>query len=195
VQPESADENNSMKLPKKIISNGAIVYRTFKTWRGLGEALFFSKLGSERFDDPNKEFGVCYLGWDFHAAFIECFRQRKRFKYVEEAEIAESSILTVKIIKTLTLLDITGSGLAKLGETAYLTSSQSYTESQMFSRTIYEHPDKVDGILYRARHDPDRFGIALYERAKHRVYGMACQSWSEKADLAEILDHYDLGLI
>lgn len=195
MQPESAGEHNSLKLPKKIISNGAIVYRTFKTWRGLGEALFFSRLASERFDDPSKEFGVCYLGWDFHAAFIESFRQRSRFKYVDEAEIAESSLVTVKIIKSLTLLDITGSGLAKLGQTAYLTSSQSYTESQMFSRRIYEHPNKIDGIFYRTRHDPDRLGIALYERAKHKIHGITCQPWSERLDLAEILDHYDLGLI
>lgn len=39
-----------------------------------------------------------------------------------------------------------------------------YTESQAWSRAFFEHPDNVDGVLYRARHDQDQRSIGLFER-------------------------------
>lgn len=174
---------------------GSRVWRTYRTMRLLKGAIFFGRNATERFDDPLKIFGVCYLGVDEYAAFIESFRQRTRFKCVDESEILQSSLAAIEVTDRFKLLDITGSGLAVLGQTGELASSSSHTESQQFSHQIYEHDDLVDGILYRARHDPDRLCIALYDRAQHKIAAVNSQLWADHDQLPDILEHYDLGLI
>ena len=191
--PDHPPNYNHLALTRREWNEPA-VWRTYKTVRGVAGSLFFGKFATERFDDPARDFGVCYLGVDTYTAFIECFRQRARFKCVAESEIQQSSVVRVQI-SPLNLLDITGPGLAHLGQTGNLTSSESHVESQIFSRRIFEHPENVDGILYRAKQDPNRFSIALFERAEHKVTADTSAEWHGHGQLVEILDHYELGLI
>jgi len=99
--------------------------------------------------------------------------------------------------RALRLVDLTGSGLARLGAGARI-SVGSYGVSQEWSRGLWSHPENPDGIWYRARHDPTRISVALYDRAKNAVAIRSTIILAEsrfERPLARILDHYRFGLI
>jgi hypothetical protein len=78
------------------------------------------------------------------------------------------------LIRDLSLVDLTGEGLSRIGADARLTTG-SYKISQLWSQALYRHPDRVDGLFYCSRYDPKKFCVVLYE---NRV---------EKTDLEEML--------
>jgi hypothetical protein len=47
-----------------------------------------------------------------------------------------------------------------------------YAVSRAWAAALHEHPDWVDGIRYRARHDDDGFAIALFNRVDGLVADM-----------------------
>lgn len=71
--------------------------------------------------------------------------------------------------------------------------------TQPYSRAIHDHPQRPDGIRYRLRHDLDRVGVAIFERAlEGRVARFGSRgSLLDSANrrlLGAILDNYQLGL-
>ena len=79
--------------------------------------------------------------------------------------------------------------------TALLASGSDYEDSQLWSRALWEHPDKPDGILYRSRHDDSALCVAVYNRAKDGLAVIRDESLAEDAQqLARLLKRYGLGL-
>jgi hypothetical protein len=67
--------------------------------------------------------------------------------------------------------------------------------SQLWSRALWEHGDKPDGILYRPRHDDSALSVAVYDRAKDGLAVVGDRSLAEDAQgLARLLRRYGLGL-
>ena len=40
---------------------------------------------------------------------------------------------------------------------------------QAWGKTIHDHPERLDAILYTSRHDETTFSIALFSRARHKI--------------------------
>jgi hypothetical protein len=64
---------------------------------------------------------------------------------------------------------------------------------------LWQHPDFVDGIIYRSRLDENRFCVALYS---DRIDGILFHQAKEELSsehfnpiLMEIIDTYGIGLI
>lgn len=73
----------------------------------------------------------------------------------------------------------------------------SYTTTWAWSSAFHEHPSRVDGICYRARHDDDGLAIALFERASaalELIDTTPLLDPSMHAVVARWLDRYGLGL-
>lgn len=166
--------------------------------RAAREPLFFGKTGSGRFDDPEGWYGVLYLAEDAFGAFIETFGRSPGENKVFRSQLESRAISEVSARRSVRLVDVTGAGLARLGATVEL-SAGSHEVAQKWSRAIHEHPARPDGILYRLKHDPERLGAALFERAgsetlEARTLGFLSDP-EQRPLLRDILVRYEFALI
>jgi hypothetical protein len=133
-----------------------------------------------RFDDPNGQFRVCYFGTNIEVCFAETFLRNPPVRILSLEDLAGRSIATAEVRRELRLVLIHG---------------REYAGSQSWSRALWEHPDKPDGILYRSRHDDSALCVALYDRARDalrivREYSLA----EDPQQLTRLLRRYGLGL-
>jgi hypothetical protein len=163
------------------------------------EALWFGPASGRRpihrFDDPAGQFTVCYLGTTLEVCFAETFLRNPPVRIMALGDLAMRSVATVEVRRDLRLVALQGPGLARLGVTAEVASRSDYALSQRWSRTLWEHNDTPDGILYRPRHDDSAFCIAVYDRAKDALGVVQEHSLVEDPQkLARLLRRYALGL-
>ncbi|PLS84238.1 MAG: hypothetical protein CYG60_18990 [Actinobacteria bacterium] len=93
------------------------------------------------------------------------------------------------------LVDLTGSGLARIGATSEIFSGD---YAQEWSRALHGHPKKPDGLRYRLKHDPDRIGVAIFGRAEGLIRSRAAGTLlgaGRRKLLAAILNEYRFGLV
>jgi hypothetical protein len=127
--------------------------------------------------------------------FAETFLRNPPVRILALDDLAGRSIATVEVRRDLRLVPVHGSSLARLGVTAELTSGSDYAASRLWSRALWEHADKPDGILYRSRHDDSALSVAVYDRAKDGLAIVGDHSLTEDAQqLARLLRRYGLGL-
>jgi hypothetical protein len=113
--------------------------------------------------------GTAYFSDAPHCAYIEAvpllphpvlpaFGPTER--WLEQHGVAE-----IRICRTLRVVDLTGSGLARLGiDNAFSTCP--HPEAQRWAQVIFDHPSKVEGILFRSRVDPECRNLAAFDRAE-----------------------------
>jgi hypothetical protein len=148
-----------------------------------------------RFDDPEGRFRVCYFGTTLEVCFAETFLRNPPVRILALDDLAGRSIATVEARRDLRLVPIHGPSLARLGVTAELASGSDYAASRLWSRALWEHSDKPDGILYRSRHDDSPLCVAVYDRARDGLAVVGEHALTEDAQqLARLLRRYGLGL-
>lgn len=182
------------------------VFRGVCLWRIYAAArapLFFGRTGGNRFDAPadaagHRAYGVLYVGRDAHCAFVETFGHSTGVRLIEPERLEQRALATVRADRPLRLVDLRGAGLARLGADAELTAGGSYAVSQAWSQALHDHPKMPDGLIYRARHDPSRFSVALFERVgvhlRAAPLGSSLKDTIHVALLGDLLDTYGFGL-
>jgi hypothetical protein len=165
---------------------------------GLGPS-YFGRQPRNRFDAPTGEFGVLYVARDAHGAFIETFgHDTGRTPFVTESELRSRELSIVRASRALRLVDLRGTGLARMGADAELTNGTDYALARRWSLALHNHPRMPDGILYRARHDPSRTCAAIFDRAKRVIKATRSGTLYDAKHarlLADILDTYGYGLV
>lgn len=162
-----------------------------------GPSLYFGATGDCRFDAPSALFGVCYLARDLHGAFIEVFGRSLGVNLVTEHALHQRMAIEVDTTRSLTLVDLTGAGLAQIGADNRLATTGDYTLSQAWSQALQRHPDNIDGILYRSRHDPQRECLAAFNRCASSLEIQTHKGLMSSAlrnQLATVIDHYEFAL-
>jgi RES domain len=154
-QPEKINFTN---LPIYLISQGIELFRIHKSKRG---AVYFDRGNGSRFNSTTAEYGVLYAALDSFAAFRETYRL-DRFTPIGRDFLEQRYLSTVKPQRELKLVNLAGAELTHIGADARLTTG-SYLISQPWSKALYNHIDKVDGLFYRSRFDPSKFCVAMYE--------------------------------
>jgi len=184
-------------LPLHVSPAGTELFRIHRAGR---EALFFGpppgKPARGRWDAPGGEFRVCYLGEASFVAFAVTLLREPGRSLVESIDVADRAIARVRVERDLRLVALHGPGLARLGATAAVCTGP-YDVSRRWALALHEHPDRPDGIRYRARHDDDGFAVALFDRARDAVAEVGSRGLMapEGADeLARWLDRYGIGL-
>ena len=162
------------------------------------EPLYFGRSGRNRFDAPEGEFGTLYVGQDEHCVFVETFGHKTgAADFVTVAALRNRELSRIEPKRSLRLVDLTGSGLARIRSDARLTTG-SIAVSQRWALAFRDHPDRPDGIYYRSRHDPDRFCAALFDRTFGILESTSLGAFADASNrdlLADILNTYELGLI
>jgi hypothetical protein len=120
-----------------------------------------------RFDDPLGVYGVCYLGLEPMAAFVETFLRDLPARAVSRRFLASRVLTECALVRDVWLARAYGSALARLGTTAALSGANgpggSYEHAQRWSRALHDHPQRPAGIRYRSSHDDDLGCVALFD--------------------------------
>jgi RES domain len=171
------------------------------TWYRLSDqnfpsSLYFDRSGKGRFDSPDQGYGILYVGADVFASWIECYGRTHGAKGVSEIALRQRNLYEIDSQRELVFADVTGNGLVKMGADARL-SSGSYSAARQWAQAILDHPQKVDGIRYRSRHDDARYCYGIFQRCASDLQE---KNFGNLLDfnprlLAEILDCYDYGLL
>jgi hypothetical protein len=175
----------------EVVPRGASFVRIHRSALG---ALHFGMSGDNRFDDPERHYGVCYAARSLEGAFAETCLREVGARLVSLSGLAARSVTTLRAETELRLVELHGPGLARLGATAAVTSG-TYDISQPWSRALYVHPAAVDGIVYRSNHDNGELCVALFDRCRHRLAAEASEEiLSDRAALGRLLEAYRVGL-
>jgi hypothetical protein len=192
--PQPPPDLVDRSLPIKVAPAGTLVFRLHRLEH---EPLYFGRLRTGRFDAPNGEFGVLYLGASDRAAFIETFGRTLGVRVVAMSDLAARALAMVRLARALQLVDLTGPGLAKLGADARLCSGD-YTIAQQWALAIWQHPQQPDGLLWPSRFDPGVASIAVFDRSRDALEAKSLGSLAETANrerLRDMLDTYSFGLV
>lgn len=157
------------RLPIEKLKTGVELFRIHRAireplWFGPGEG----NGPTNRFDDTNGNFRICYFGCSQEAAFAETFLRRPPVSILSRSMANDRCITRCIVKRNISLVPLYGSGLAKIGATSSIVSGR-YRVSREWSRIIWDHPQKPDGLIYRCRHDDDQLAVALFDRSKSAV--------------------------
>ena len=181
----------SRELPSETISPGTRLFRIHR--RDVGP-LFFGSTGGNRFDDPIKSYGVCYLAKTMEGAFAETCLRAVGARFVALTFLEARSFAAIEVTTPLSLVAVHGAGLAQLGATAAVTSGP-HSIAQQWSRAVHDHPVAPDGIAYRSNHDNGELCVALFERAIARLGVTHSEPvMNDRRRLAALLARYKVGL-
>jgi RES domain-containing protein len=174
VLPLPPADLNSVPLPIEELARGTRLFRIHPPDK---DPIWFGPAPGEppryRFDDPEGNYRVCYLGDSRMSAFVETFLRDLPARVVSVGNLKYRAISGLRITRDIRLVSAHGPGLVQLGTTAALAGAmlelpsrdptESYAHSQAWSRALHGHPEKPDGILYRSSHDDSLFCVALFE--------------------------------
>lgn len=180
------------ELPLEEIASGARLVRIHRSDLG---PLFFGSTGGNRFDDPTKTYGVCYLATTLEGAFAETCLRSVGARFVSMSFLEARSFSEVEVTATLRLVSLHGPGLAQIGATGAVTSGP-HAVAQRWSRAIHDHPTVPDGIAYRSNHDNGEICVALFEHVGDRLApaGTPHPMTIDRDRLAGLLARYKVGL-
>ena len=148
----------------RTLAEGTALHRFFSQ---RYEPVHFDRSRDGRFNARDATFGVLYLAEAREGAFAETFLREPGRTYVALDLLKSKAYVRFRLTRSVTLIQFTGAGLARLGATAEVCHrGQPYECSQAWSSLLHGHPLRADGILYTARHDDQAILIALFERAR-----------------------------
>ena len=190
--PEPPDSLVEQELPIKQLDGPW--YRLHSSSR---QASYFGCSGTNRFDAPQREFGILYVGMDEYGPFIESFGRVHGKRGVELSLLKTKNLSRIESDRALNLVDMTGKGLVLLGADARLASGD-YRVAQRWAQALWQHPSQPDGLIYHSRHDDEHVCGAIFDRAsknlsEHNLGSLADQQNTRL--LAALLEHYEFALL
>jgi RES domain len=167
-------------VPLKTVDARELVQHASRT-AYRDSPLHFGADGTNRYDDPDRAYGVLYLAYDLQTVLMESLfhqhqwhKQKKRS--VTRSEAARRMIRAVGVLVDLHLADLTAPDVmaTAFGLNLSQLASRRYIHTQRISRTIHAMTDSTgtplyDGTLYPSRNNYPAACIALFERVKEKV--------------------------
>ena len=133
------------------------------------DPLEFDRSAEDRFNAPDGQYGVLYLGSDPPGVFIETFDE-PHIRTITTQELGERCLCIATTTRPLRLVDLTGAGLRHIGADSRIATGNDYAVAQAWSLALWQHPVRVDGLYYVARNDPSRHSLALFDRAADTLH-------------------------
>lgn len=195
-------EPGSHHLPPTDFAKRALPVEQVNTvWQRIHAAdydpVYFNATTAGRWNAPDGSFGVLYLAVTLAGAFVETFCHATGPDLsISRSYVKTRTWATLGFARPLRLVDLSGSGLLKLGADGRLCTG-SWTASRAWASAIAHHPDIVDGILYRARHDLSLLSAAVFDRPdlQHpKVIARRQFDPDHWDNFVDLLDHYEIGL-
>ena len=180
-------------LPTRRIDAGELLQHVSRVvYRG--EPLHYGRDGMNRFDAADNSYGVLYLGLSLPTALMESVFHEHRWARDEKrsislAEVHSRLVRAIGVLEDLELADLTAPGVmaAHFGLNLEQLASRGYQHTQRISGELHamrgaDGLPAFDGVLYPSRNNYPEPGVALFDRAKHKV---------EVVDDIDLVDHVD----
>ncbi len=149
-----------------------------------------------RFDAPNGEYRICYLGASREASFAEVFLRNPPVEVISESDVEARRIAEIQVVRALRVAVFHGRGLARARTTGTVSTGADYAESRAAALAIWTAHADLDGIEYRARHDDSELSIALFDRARDAIVERPrLRLTDDRAWYASLPTRYDFDFI
>jgi hypothetical protein len=168
----------------------------FRIHRSVHACFYFSKNGDGRFDDPLGKYGVLYAALKPEAAFAEVFLRQLSQLILPESDLDQRTLSEIGC-KSVDCVDLTASGLRRLSCDNRIATEKPYRTTGLWSRAIFEHPQKPAGIIYLSRHNPRFKCVALFDTCCSRLTVKSAEplmQGSRRAWTIEQINQYKLAL-
>lgn len=160
-----------MPFDPKIVSDLTVLFEPISYVRVLTMKYAATPLGMgygrTRFSSPKDAFKLLYIAQDLIPGVAETvIRDRfegKSPRRLIESEVHDWGAAEVSATAPLSLLNLRGRGLLRLGASTDIARAKGHTEAREFSQMIYDETN-LDGILYSSRLTNENCA-AIYERA------------------------------
>ena len=171
---------------------GALIHRFYSA---LYEPVFFDTSSNGRLNAPDASYGVLYAAKEESGAFAETFLRVPGRTLIDTGLLRRKAYVRLGLLTDLTLIKLAGSGLARLGATAEIVhAGLPYDAPQIWSKALWDHPAKVDGIAYYARHDDEALCYAIFDRAKAAVHEIERQTDLDQDWFWQLANRYGVGM-
>jgi len=200
-------------LPPSKFASRPLVTTTIgpgSVWHRLYQSRFPDPLGfgfgPSRFSDPLTglappgRFGVVYIDSSIKVCFLEAILRERGVGRtstfpLEWSELETWTCAEIAIETELTLVDLRGDGLVRMGIPTDAARSSTHDLGQTWSRAIWTHDDKPDGIAYDSRLNGES-NIAVFDRALFKFRLVRTPRLVDcRTDLAAILNDFDLVIV
>lgn len=105
------------------------------------------------------------------------------------------SVAKVDCVSPLRLLDLRGDGCIKNKIPTDAVRAKSHVLGQLWAYAIHQHPDAPDGLIFSSRLNEEP-NLAVFGRAMPQMTAISQQPlFSYRAELAAILNDYEVSLI
>lgn len=145
------------------------------------EPLYYGCDGTNRYDDPDRNYGVLYLGRNLPTALMESVFHKHQWdrdarRSIAHAEVQSRLVRAVGVLEELRLADLTAEGVmaSYFGLNLGQLASRDYTYTQQVSGQVHalrgdDGLPRFDGVLYPSRNNYPATSIALSGRAKTKI--------------------------
>jgi hypothetical protein len=164
---------------------------------GFGKSL--SRFSDPRRRSADRRFGLLYLGSSLKVCFLETILRDERDGIVGQVEIAESELddrryAEVHVREPLQMLDLTGDGPIRMGIPSDVARSSRQALARKWSVAFYEHPTRIDGIVYPSRLNSE-INLAVYDRSVSKLEPLRGHDLKRAPGMADVLDDFLVALI
>jgi RES domain len=188
--PEPPIDLPARALPLRTLPKSDALYRVHQMHLS---AKHFGRSGDWRFDAPDASYGTLYAGLLPEVSFAETLLRGAG--HVAQSEIARRSLCRFLVLRPLRLVRMFGPYMIRIRANAGVTSGVDHGCSQRWSRALYNHSARPDGIIYRATHDNDQLAAVLFDRAGNALdAGTTAPVLSDLVLLGRILERYKASI-
>jgi hypothetical protein len=185
------------RLPLSTLPAGTALWRIHpRTHRPVWFGPAPGQPATHRFDAPDAEFRVCYLGDSLEAAFVETFIRGSGTRLVALRDLRARFATGLSLTREVRLARLHSEGLVRLGLSADVPHLHPYSDCQALALDLWRHADEVDGIEYRSRWDDSRHCVALFDRAADALGTFDSGIVLENASiLRPVLKRYEVRIV
>ncbi len=174
------------------IPAGTSIHRFYTA---LHEPIFFDMSLGGRLNAPDASYGVLYAAQEESGAFAETFLRIPGRTLIDTGLLRRKAHVRLGLLSDLRLIKLAGPGLARLGATAEIVhGGLPYDAPQTWSKALWGHPVKADGIAYYARHDDEALCYAIFDRAIGAVHEIERQTDLDQDWFWQLANRYDVGM-
>lgn len=190
--PEPPSDFPSRNLPIVTLDARVATHRFHNAAFG---PTYYDRNQDGRLNAPGGEYGVLYVAQAVEGAFAESFLRNPGNTLLASDFLAAKAYAQMGWKRPLRFAQFYGPGLAIMGATAEISHGPlPYSASHRWSQAIHDHPDIVDGIAYRSRHDDDQICYAVFDRAETDGLELSRDLNLDAAWFYELMDVYRVGL-
>ena len=170
-----------------------------------GQALHYGRDRTNRYDSPDRRYGVLYLGLTLNTALMESVFHKHHWdrtakRSIALAEVRSRLVRAVGVLDELKLADLTAPGVmaAHFGLNLEQLASRGYEATQQVSGEVHalrrDDEPAFDGLLAPSRNNYPEPCIALFDRARDKVKVIADIDLVDHAHWPRFVEDYRIGI-